>query len=88
MPREVRVRAHYAVRLVTVAVAHEKHFNHIISQPFTTRQNLVISMFPATHPKRISLHYLASRGIKCQSNGTVLALLFYFASRFLLRLAI
>ena len=28
MPREVRVRAHYAVRLVTVAVADKQNLNH------------------------------------------------------------
>ena len=31
MPREVRVRAHYAVRLVTVAVAYKEYFHSKIT---------------------------------------------------------
>ena len=34
MPREVRVRAHYAVRLVTVAVAYKEYFHSKITLIF------------------------------------------------------
>ncbi len=33
MPREVRVRAHYAVRLVTVAVADKKNLDQSVLTP-------------------------------------------------------
>ena len=42
MPREVRVLPHYAVRLVTVAVADKKHFDHSFEKPFITCRCLIL----------------------------------------------